>query len=100
MLAVADLLGVPEDDHQRFIDGFGLSKSPGAVGEGEDGNVVENPLAWLDEWFASYIEDRRREPRKAVLTDPALATYPNGRQPHLTPRGATATFPLPPPPDN
>ena len=29
MLVVADLLGVPEADHQRFREGFGLSRSPG-----------------------------------------------------------------------
>ncbi|HEY9555318.1 MAG TPA: cytochrome P450 [Acidimicrobiales bacterium] len=92
MLAVADLLGVPEEDHQRFIDGFGLSKSPGAVGEGEEGSVEGNPLAWLDEWFASYIEDRRREPRKDVLTDLALATYPDGSTPDVTHVVRTATF--------
>jgi len=28
MLAVADLLGVPESEHQRFREGFGLSASP------------------------------------------------------------------------
>ncbi len=29
MLVVADLLGVPEEDHQRFREGFGLSRAPG-----------------------------------------------------------------------
>ncbi len=29
MLVVADLLGVPEEDHQRFREGFGLSRLPG-----------------------------------------------------------------------
>ena len=37
MLVVADLLGVPEEDHQRFREGFGLSHSPGQVGAGEEG---------------------------------------------------------------
>ena len=32
MLAVADLLGVPESDHETFREGFGLRKSPGQVG--------------------------------------------------------------------
>ena len=32
MLAVADLLGVPESEHQRFREGFGLSAAPGEVG--------------------------------------------------------------------
>jgi cytochrome P450 len=92
MLAVADLLGVPEADHQRFREGFGLSASPGQVGAGAEGSVGENPLAWLDEWFAAYVEDRRREPRKDVLTDLALATYPDGSIPDVTSVVRTATF--------
>src|SRR5262249_35663290 len=67
MLAVADLLGVPEADHQRFREGFGLTKGIGTVGAGRRGSVGENPLAWLDEWFAAYVEDRRREPGKDGL---------------------------------
>ncbi|MBV9662350.1 MAG: cytochrome P450, partial [Actinobacteria bacterium] len=51
LLVVADLLGVPEEDHQRFIEGFGLQHSPGAVGKGERGNPNENPLAWADSYF-------------------------------------------------
>lgn len=92
MLAVADLLGVPEGDHERFREGFGLSTSPGAVGAGKDGSPGENPLAWLDEWFAAYVEDRRRSPRKDVLTDLALATYPDGSTPDVTSVVRTATF--------
>ena len=92
MLAVADLLGVPEEDHQKFRDGFGLTGTVGEVGAGEQGIPVENPLAWLDDWFAAYIEDRRREPRKDVLTDLALATYPDGSTPEVTSVVRTATF--------
>jgi cytochrome P450 len=92
MLAVADLLGVPEEDHQRFREGFGLSGSPGQVGAGEAGSPGTNPLAWLDEWFAEYVEDRRRSPRKDVLTDLALATYPDGTTPDVISVVRTATF--------
>jgi cytochrome P450 len=92
MLVVADLLGVPEEDHQRFRDGFGLTHSPGAVGAGEGGNPGENPLAWLDEWFTEYIEDRRRQPRQDVLTDLALATYPDGTTPDVISVVRTSTF--------
>ena len=94
MLAVADLLGVPEEDHQRFREGFGLmgGRQIGEVGAGESGNVGENPLAWLDEWFATYIEDRRREPRRDVLTDLALATYADGTTPEVINVVRTATF--------
>jgi cytochrome P450 len=92
MLVVADLLGVPAEDHQRFRQGFGMGGTVGEVGMGEDGSPGHNPLAWLDEWFASYIEDRRREPRKDVLTDLALATYPDGSTPDVTAVVRTSTF--------
>jgi cytochrome P450 len=92
MLAVADLLGVPEADHARFRRGFGLSGTVGAVGAGEAGNPSENPLGWLDQLFVEYIEDRRREPRHDVLTDLALATYPDGEIPDVTAVVRTSTF--------
>jgi cytochrome P450 len=92
MLTVADLLGVPEEDHDVFRRFFGLSGTVGEVGAGEDGSVGENPLGALDEWFAHYIEDRRAAPRKDVLTDLALATYPDGTIPEVTTVVRTATF--------
>jgi cytochrome P450 len=92
MLVVADLLGVPESDHQRFREGFGLSATPGAVGVSEQGEGDLNALSWLDAWFSEYVEDRRREPRKDVLTQLALATYPDGTTPDVTSVVRTATF--------
>lgn len=92
MLVVADVLGVPEEDHQRFREGFGLSGHIGEVGAGEEGTPGENPLAWLDEEFASYIEDRREAPREDVLTKLALGTYPDGSMPDVTSVVRTATF--------
>src|SRR5436190_18436167 len=47
MLDVADLLGVPEEDHQRFREGFGLLGTVGEVGAGGEGSPSPNPLAWL-----------------------------------------------------
>jgi cytochrome P450 len=90
MLAVADLLGVPESEHQRFREGFGLSGSPGELGVEEGPGL--NALAWLDHYFARYVEDRRREPRADVLTGLALATYPDGSTPEVTAVVRTATF--------
>ena len=43
LLVVADLLGVPEEDHQRFREGFGLSVSPGQVGRGRGGQRRREP---------------------------------------------------------
>ena len=50
MLVVADLLGVPEDDHQRFREGFGLLGTVGEVGAGERGRRgAATRSAWLDD---------------------------------------------------
>ena len=72
MLVVADLLGVPESDHARFREGFGLSGNPGEIGSGAEGQQAGNSLGWLDQAFVEYVEDRRRAPRQDVLTDLAL----------------------------
>jgi cytochrome P450 len=82
---------VPEADHQRFREGFGLSGSPGKIGSGSQG-MSSNALDWLDDTFTQYVEDRRREPRGDVLTDLALATYPDGSRPDVTNVVRTATF--------
>jgi cytochrome P450 len=91
MLVVADLLGVPFEDHERFRRGFGLSGSPGEIGD-DQSEMAMNALEWLDDYFATYVEDCRREPRGDVLTDLALATYPDGSTPDVTAVVRTATF--------
>ena len=92
MLVVADVLGVPEDDHKRFRRRFGLQGTVGEVGAGEEGSPSYNPLSWLDDEFVAYIEDRRTSPRKDILTDLALATYPDGSTPEVLAVVRTATF--------
>ena len=79
MLVVADLLGVPEEDHQRFREGFGLSRHR-RRGRRRREAAARARTRWRGSTSGSptYIEDRRREPRKDVLTDLALATYPDG----------------------
>src|SRR3954454_12381966 len=92
MLVVADLLGVPESDHEMFRQGFGLSNSPGMLGAGDQHGDNLNALSWLDDTFIRYVEERRREPRTDYLTDMALATYPDGTLPEVSSVVRTATF--------
>ena len=47
---------------------------------------------WLDEKFASYVTDRRRQPREDVLTELAAATYPDGSVPAVDEVVKLATF--------
>jgi cytochrome P450 len=92
LLVVADLLGVPEEDHQRFRKGFGLAGSPGELGREGGEHKSLNALDWLDDYFANYVEERRRRPRSDVLTDLALARYPDGSTPEVAAVVRTATF--------
>ena len=91
MLVVADVLGVPESDHERFREGFGLGGTPGKIGTEAKG-MSSNALNWLDEEFEQYIEDRRAAPQDDVLTNLALGTYPDGSTPAVTSLVRTATF--------
>jgi cytochrome P450 len=99
MLVVADVLGVPEEDHQTFRHFFGLAATPGGIGaasdqagDGDGGQQPLNMLDSLDDWFAKYIEDRRREPHHDVLADLAEAKYPDGSTPEVAAVVRTATF--------
>ena len=92
LLVVADLLGVPEEDHEEFREAFG-AKRPGArIGALDHETIAANPLEWADEKFIQYIEDRRRDPRDDVLTALASAKYPDGSTPDVVDVVRTATF--------
>jgi cytochrome P450 len=83
MLAVADLLGVPERDHALFRDQLGPGPSHETRGVGSTGDkaMAQNPLEFLYEQFTAYIEDRRRSRRDDVMTGMATATFPDGSVP-------------------
>jgi cytochrome P450 len=91
-LAIADLLGVPEEDHQEFRAALGADRPGAQVGSLEKEVVGTNPLEFLDEKFCDYIEDRRRQPRDDVLTALAAAEYTDGSTPEVIDVVHTATF--------
>jgi cytochrome P450 family 150 subfamily A5 len=81
LLVIADLLGVPEEDHETFrkeLRGGGDR----AVGS-PDTEMTHSPLEFLYDRFTSYVEERRREPRGDVLTGLASATFPDGSLPEI-----------------
>lgn len=92
LLVIADLLGVPHEDHEEFRNVLGAPR-PGARVGALDGDIVStNPLEWLDDKFVAYLEDRRREPRDDVLTALATAEYPDGSTPPVIEVVRSATF--------
>src|SRR5690606_26114173 len=84
MLVIADLLGVPEEDHHQFQEA--LLRDPrqrGAIGSTGGETLAHTPLQYLYGRFTDYVEDRRRNPRNDVLTGLATATFPDGRTPEV-----------------
>ena len=80
MLVIADLLGVPEADHDSFRARLARQRGVGNTG---GSSMAHSPLEFLYQRFTSYIEDRRREPRGDVLSGLASAKFPDGSTPEV-----------------
>ena len=81
--AITDLLDVPEADRERFRRAAVASRL-----EGDRSGFV----GVKEEWFVEYIEERRREPRDDVLSELALAKFPDGTTPAAIDVARVATF--------
>jgi cytochrome P450 family 150 subfamily A5 len=79
LLVIADLLGVPEADHETFREELQGDRRPTASG----GPPVHKPLEFLYDRFTTYIEERRRAPRDDVMTSLATAPFPDGSLPEV-----------------
>jgi cytochrome P450 len=84
---IADLLGVAEEEHMKFRAQMGL-KIPGKPND----DFPADPLAFLEETFTGFIQDRRRNPRNDVLTSLATTTFADGSMPEVSDVVRTATF--------
>ena len=82
LLVVADLLGVPEDQHEQFRRELQGDHRPAETRDG-DGTITHKPLEFLYQRFTNFIEERRREPRQDVMTGLATATFPDGTLPEV-----------------
>lgn len=80
LFVIADLLGVPEDEHDEFRSALARRPHDGGVGSTTD-MLSHSPLEWLYDRFSRYIEERRHEPRDDVLTALATTTFPDGTLP-------------------
>jgi cytochrome P450 len=82
LLVIADLLGVPTEDHAEFVDQLNRSVNVGGgIGSSTGESLAHSPLEFLYGKFSSYIEERRKAPTGDVLTGLAQATFPDGSEP-------------------
>jgi len=81
LLVIADLLGVPREDHETFRSWLGGQK--GTVGDPQGRHFGDRVFANLHPYFARYIEERRASPRDDVMSRLASVRFPDGELPEV-----------------
>jgi cytochrome P450 len=81
LLVIADLLGVPAEDHDQFRRWLG--DGHGNVGNAAGEHGGDRVFANLQPYFTRYIEARRAEPRDDVMSRLAVARFPDGELPDV-----------------
>jgi cytochrome P450 len=80
-LVIADLLGVPEEEHAELIELIGL---PPTQMEGDAAHKVQaDPLEWLHERFRNYLLDRKANPRGDMMSELVHSRYKDGSEPTI-----------------
>ena len=82
LLVIADLLGIPDEDREGFVNGI-KQNSGGGIGSTSKESLSHSPLEFLYGQFSDYVSDRRANPRGDVLTGLAEATFPDGSIPDV-----------------
>jgi cytochrome P450 len=81
LLVVADLLGVPREDHERFRSWLGGQAGNVGSPDGEHGG--DRVFANLHPYFTRYIEERRASPGDDVMSRLGNARFPDGELPEV-----------------
>jgi cytochrome P450 family 150 subfamily A5 len=94
LLVIADLLGVPEEDHAMLLGRrtgnerlLGEREAPPAAGGGSGGQhdgkrtSGHNTLEIFYDYFSARVAERRKQPLGDVLTGMAQALFPDGTVP-------------------
>ncbi|MEJ5977930.1 cytochrome P450 [Novosphingobium sp. PS1R-30] len=82
-VVVADLLGVPVEDRQIFMDAIAKAPPPGSLDGGNPMEGEEHPFAVMGKYFFGYIADRKANPREDILSELTHAKYNDGTTPEV-----------------
>jgi len=91
---VADLLGVPREDRQFFMDIIQAAPPPGSLDSSENdyANRENHPMIIMGGYFAKYIQERIDNPRVDIMSELAHSHYPDGTKPKLEELVNLSTF--------
>jgi cytochrome P450 len=90
-MVVADLLGVPMEDRQIFMDAIAAGTGAGSLNS-DDLAQQNQPLVVMGSYFAQYVLDRRANPRDDLMSELANASFPDGSTPDAMEIVRLATF--------
>ena len=79
LLVIADLMGVPREDHATFRGWLGRNVAGPTGGQGSGDQM----FAKLYPYFTRYIETRRASPGEDVMSQLATARFPDGKLPEV-----------------
>ncbi len=94
-LVVADLLGVPEDDRQKFREVIDAGPPPGNMDTADAQSGAQQgsqALMFMAGFFFQYLSERRANPRDDIMTELALGRYPDGTLPDIGEAVKSAMF--------
>lgn len=81
LLVIADLLGVPHEDHERFRGWLGDAR--GNAGDPKGEHRGDRVFANLNPYFTRYIEERRASAGNDVMSQLARVRFPDGEIPEV-----------------
>jgi cytochrome P450 len=83
-MVIADLLGVPVEDRQHFMDLIEASPAPGNLDPALNTHEGEtHPMVAMTGHFHRYISERQAAPRDDILSELAHAEYSDGTRPTM-----------------
>lgn len=89
-LAIADLLGIPEEDRDELLELLG---APPTSIEGDAAHKIgADPLIFLEERFLAYLRKRREAPGGDLMSELVDSTFRDGTTPDLEALGRLARF--------
>jgi cytochrome P450 len=92
-LVIADLLGVPAEDRQHFMQLIDSAPAPGSLDSNQnDFSGADHPMVVMAGYFARYIMERKQQPRDDILSELAHADYADGTKPPIEDLVSLSTF--------
>lgn len=83
-LVIADLLGVPAEDRETFMQLIDASPAPGNLDASLNTHEGEmHPMVAMTGYFYRYITERQEKPQDDILTELAQAEYHDGTRPSM-----------------